>query len=106
MSKNRALDWWKPAACGVSMMLYASALTATPFARLSVEDVVLTLYKDKCRIESEIKNLPGRAVWSQGGKDVEGCFGVNGNIGVVTFYFADKTATSIPMRQFVGIQGA
>ena len=28
-NKIRALKWWKPALCGVSMLLYATALAAT-----------------------------------------------------------------------------
>lgn len=106
MSKTGALNWWKPALCGVSMMLYASALSASPVARLDREGVVILLYNDACALTEQITNLPKRAVWTEKGKDTEGCFGINYQTGMVTLYFADKTAATIPAQFFTAVTGA
>lgn len=103
MSKNRARHWWKPALCGVSMLLGAAPLYAQPVAVFSGGGVSITLHDDECRLKSEITNLPRRAVWVENGVSVEGCFGLIEQVRVFSFYFADKTATALPTQIFTRI---
>lgn len=78
---------------------------AEPIFRSAAGNVIVTLYDDKCKL-SEISNLPNRAVWNEGGKDVEGCWGLSQITGAVIFYFADKTVFDMPRQVFGRVTGA
>ena len=99
--KNRALNWWKPALCGVSM-LFGAALPVhgAVIARFTLANVTVSLHDTPCQLKSLVVNLPRRAVWLEDGKETEGCFGVVPQIGVVQLFFADKTAVPIPLQFF------
>lgn len=108
MTKNRAINWQR-ASCRVAVLaifLAALPLKAEPFARFAVANISITLHKDECRLKSEITNLPKRAVWLEDGKETEGCWGVLGQFGIVGLYFADKTATALPVQVFERVTGA
>lgn len=80
------------------LFLWVFPANAAPLYRAVAGPATITLYSDECRTPG-ITNLPRRAIWHEGGKDVEGCFGVS-PFGVAVFYFADKTATAIPIQAF------
>ena len=101
MKKNRARNWWQPAVCGVAMLLGA-ALPAygAVIAKYTNANVSVTLHDTPCQLKSQITNLPRRAVWTEDGKETEGCFGLVPQIGMVVLYFADRTAVPIPAPFF------
>ena len=47
MSKKRALEWWQPALCGVSMLLYAAALHADVYT-VNVCPNTVRLFDEPC----------------------------------------------------------
>ena len=108
MSKIRAhkTGAWLARVPALALALTALTVYAQPIARFEGSGVVLTLYDEDCALKDQITNLPKRAVWTQDGKDIEGCFGVNASIGMVNLYFADKTATALPAQMFVRVTGA
>lgn len=71
---------------------------AEAVARAAMGEVTVTLHKEDCK-GFPIENLKSRAVWREKGKDVEGCWGAS-PIGVVMFYFADRTVAAIPVQAF------
>lgn len=74
---------------------------AKAIARFSVKDKLsVTLHDDNCAMKGEVTNLPKRAVWRLDGVDTEGCWGTSEQFGMIFFYFADKTATGIPIPFF------
>ena len=79
---------------------------AEPIARFASGSVSITLHTDDCKLKSEVSNLPRRAVWFENGKETEGCWGVIPQFGMVTFWFADKTATALPTNLFERVTGA
>lgn len=102
MKQTRAVDWQR-ALCRVAvpaLLLAALPSYATPIAKFTGGNVSITLHDEACTLKAEITNLPKRAVWLEGGKEVEGCFGVIGAFGMVSLYFSDKTATAMPVQLF------
>ena len=77
---------------------------AAPQFEASGEGVKVVVHSEKCALK-EISNLPYRATWTEKGKTTEGCAGPH-PIGVVLFYFADKTIVVVPMQEFVKVTGA
>ena len=80
--------------------------SATPIAQFSASGISITLTDEDCRLKDTVTNLPKRAIWTENGKDVEGCFGVFQQISMITFYFTDKTATTLPTQIFSRVTGA
>ena len=80
----------------LSLFVVSPAL-ADPVATASADGVLITFYSDKCALK-EVVNLPYRAVWTEGGKSVEGCYTARPEAGVVVCYFADKTVGLVPYR--------
>lgn len=80
------------------LLLWHFKARAEAVYRADLKDIVVTLYKEKCS-GLPVENLKHRAVWREGGKNTEGCWGAS-PIGVILFYFADKTVAAIPMRAF------
>jgi hypothetical protein len=77
---------------------------SAPVAMMTGDDFRITLHDTKCAVP-EITNLKRRAVWFEKGKEVEGCWGVSQKFGMVLMYFADKTATALPMQVFEKVTG-
>lgn len=65
----------------------------------SGDGVRVLLFHEKCQLDA-VSNLPGRALWVEKEKTVEGCFGVDQKQQIVTFYFADKTIVVLQMQLF------
>lgn len=92
-----------------ALVLFVAAYTfrvyADPLVQAKAGGVTVTLYTEDCQLK-EITNLPKRAVWTENGKDFEGCWAVNPDLRVVIAYFSDKTATALPMQIFQRVTGA
>ena len=86
------------------ILMLATGVNAAPLYRADAEGLSIVLFSDKCAVE-EVKNLPKRAVWTENGKEIEGCWGLS-HTGAVMFYFADKTVFDLPRQVFVTVQGA
>lgn len=99
MKKIRPRNWWKPALCGVSMLLGAGLANATPLFIASKGGVVVTLHDTPCKLAA-VANLPMRATWVEGGKTFEGCWAVSGMAPIVMMYFDDKSFAIAPMQEF------
>ena len=109
MSKIRALNRSR----GMSRLTLLVILAALPFysnsapiAVFGTAELTITLDDDECAFKAQVTNLPKRAIWNENGNIVEGCFGVNQQLGIVNFYFADKTVASIPVQYFHRVRGA
>jgi|SRR6185503_2567929 len=70
---------------------------AEPLFQTEGNGIRIVLYSDDCKLKDQITNLPRRAVWTEGGKDTEGCWAPNQQLGVVVMWFADKT-TGVGVR--------
>ena len=68
------------------------------------QGIRITLYDEPCKLDA-VKNLKFRAVWTEKGRDIEGCVGLRPDAGVVVAYFADKTVALIPMEIFRSVTG-
>ena len=87
------------------LFLLPLPVNADPRYMASSGDVTITLYTDKCELK-EVSNLPYKATWQEGAKVFQGCFGINGEAGVVMFYFTDKTVAAAPVGMFKPVTGA
>ena len=86
------------------LFLIPLPVKAAPQYLASSGDVTITLYSDKCELK-EVSNLPFKATWQEKGQVFQGCFGINGEAGVVMFYFTDKTVAAAPVGMFKPVQG-
>ena len=86
------------------LFLLPLPVNADPRYMASSGDVTITLYTDKCELK-EVSNLPYKATWQEGAKVFQGCFGINGEAGVVMFYFTDKSVAAAPVGMFKPVQG-
>lgn len=59
--------------------------------------VSVHLTNEECRLDA-VKNLPSRAIWNEGGKVFEGCYGLS-DCGIVA-YFDDNTVVVMPVALF------
>lgn len=97
----------------VFLLLLAAALAilllkpakADPMVAVEQGSVRITVYSEKCEMD-EVKNLPNRATWLENGKTIEGCAQVFPQVGLVLFYFADKTVVPVPMQMFKQVFGS
>lgn len=80
------------------LMLPASGLAA-PVAVTERDGVTITATDEPCRLTAMVDNLPMRATWQEKGKTFEGCFVVH-PMGIVLFYFEDKTIVAVPPSAF------
>lgn len=78
---------------------------AEPVMQTSEGGVTVQLWTDACALQKQIANLPYKATWHEGGKVIEGCWGARPDVGVVIFYFADKTVGMAPIQAFVKVVG-
>lgn len=85
----------------VVLLTFATGAFAKPVLRLTNGPVTITLYDDKKSCQQAM-NLTRKAVWMESGKEVQGCWGYN-TIGVVMFWFDDKTVASAPAQAFTEI---
>ena len=78
---------------------FAGGADAAPVARGGNDKIEVTLFNDKCRLTSVV-DLPYRAVWKEGGKSFEGCFGPTQFNGLIVLYFDDRSIALMPMQAF------
>ena len=108
MSKNRATNKQR-ALSRVALLVILAAPTfsiAEPRYQFTANELTITLHDDACTLKSEITNLPRRVVWKHKNEVVEGCWGFIEQFGLVSIYFADKTATALPSQIFQKVSGA
>ena len=86
----------------IGVLFYAPGAKSAPIAQADAGDIRVTLTDEACALDA-VTNLKLRVTWLEKGKLTEGCFGV-GN-GIVTMYFADKTAVSVLADIFQRVQG-
>lgn len=102
MPKNRALDWWKPALCGVSMLLYAAALQAadTYIFRASNGDFV-RLLDDPCNVVSGWLKMR-RAEFRYQSKMYEACWLLigRGEQSVILLFDEAGDVSPVPLNRF------
>lgn len=53
-----------------------------------------------------MSNLQNRATYLEGGKTYEGCVGGNAQLGILVFYFEDRTVFAVPVQFFSRVSGA
>lgn len=90
--------FWVAAAVALMIALGRNA-NAEPMAAVEQEGVRIVIYTEDCQLK-EVKNLIKRATWTENGKTVEGCAGLFPQIGLVLFYFTDRTVVPVPAQMF------
>lgn len=85
------------------LLLWVMPSNSAPIMQAADGEVTVTLHDDKCALR-EVTNLPAKAVWREKGKEIEGCWGLH-PIGVVLFYFTDKTVAVAPRQSFQRVTG-
>ena len=89
----------------LAVILLPLVAVAKPQYLASSGDVTITLFNDKCELK-EVANLPFKVTWQEGGKVFHGCFGVNGEAGVVMMFFpGDKSVAAAPVGMFKPVTG-
>ena len=83
----------------IVLLLFPLVSGAEPIAQSEQGGVKIVLHNDKCALEA-VMNLPFRATWTEGGKTTEGCVGLDIQLQLFRFYFADRTVLAIPMQYF------
>ena len=108
MSKNRAINRSRATSRLALLVLLAAPTFALsePRYQFTANELTITLHDDPCTLKSEITNLPRRVVWKHKNEVIEGCWGFMEQFGLVTLYFADKTATAMPSQIFQRLIGA
>ena len=75
------------------LALWSGGVAAEPFASASSGSVTITLRTGPCALPA-VRNLLGRATWTEGAKTFEGCWAIN-SFRIVVIYFDDRTATAL-----------
>lgn len=88
----------------VLALFLSFSVQASPVFTTTNQNVTVTLYDEECHLK-EISNLPRRAVWKEGAKEIEGCWGASQFFPTVIFYFLDKTVFDIPQQLFKRVNG-
>jgi len=86
------------------VLVLATPAFANPIAEIRGEGIVITLTDEPCALQEFVQNLPYRTTWTENGKTVEGCAGMQ--MGVVAAWYADKTVAVFPVTAFTRLQGA
>lgn len=88
------------AALAIAMLLYSIKARADAVASAEAGGIRITLYSEHCKLTDQVSNLPYRATWTEEGKTVEGCVGLDPQLRLFRFWFADKSVVAIPMQVF------
>jgi hypothetical protein len=88
----------------LGMIVPLLGMTAPQYAA-EVGGITITLHDDKCALPA-VANLGRKAVWVEGSKTFEGCWGGHPQYPVLLFYFADKTVVIVPVEMFKKLTGA
>lgn len=80
----------------MSLVLGTAHAKSIAVSTVSQPGVTLMLTDEPCQLD--VKNLPYRATWQEGGKVFQGCWALHGN--AVAMYFEDKTIAAVPASHF------
>lgn len=97
MFRLRARNWWKPALCGVSMLLYAAALTAQTLIFRSSNGDSVRLTSEPCPVGTGWLKLQ-RAELTYQGKKYAAFWAPSGQMVVILDEAGDVSA--VPIRLF------
>jgi hypothetical protein len=89
----------------IALLAAGEARAEAAFEAQAENGARVTFYKEPCRLK-EVSNLPYRAVWTEGEKSYEGCFGARPDHQLLVAYFTDKTVGLIPLsalRKLTGV---
>lgn len=86
------------------VLILSTNAYADPLYQAAADNAIIVLHNDKCTL-TQVKNLPHRVTWTEGGKVTEGCWIGRPDSGVVVAYFADLTAVAIPIPMFAKVTG-
>lgn len=105
MTKTPRLTWlpWFVWALvvAVSILLPLNCAQGAPFARATSDaGVTIDLDTDNCKLQEHVISLPKRVTWTEKGKVIEGCFGIDRNRALVIMYFEDKTIIILDVGVF------
>lgn len=79
---------------------FMQPVKAEPMAAAEQGNVRVVVYTEDCALTNVVENLTKRATWTENGKTLEGCAGIFPQVGMVLFYFTDKTMFPVPMQIF------
>ena len=96
---------WLVWAVIIVLAIWATKAYSEPVMQTSEGGVTLQLWTDACELQKDIQNLPYKATWHENGKVIKGCWGARPDVGVVVFYFADKTVGMAPIQAFTKVVG-
>lgn len=88
----------------LAILLTVGYAIGAPIFEASHDGVRIVVYDEPCKLPA-VANLPRRATWAEKGKTFEGCAGIS-PIGVVMFFFDDKTVAAVPVQAFTRVTGA
>jgi hypothetical protein len=77
-------------------VLYSGKVNAEARFQVQDKDITITLYDEPCELTEHVANLPYKAVWKEGAKTFQGCYGARPDYEAVVAYFDDKTFALIP----------
>lgn len=89
----------------LGLFFWASNAKAEAIYEANASGVKVTIYSEPCALKDQITNLSGRATWEENGKVNEGCVAFRPDIGLLLFWFDDKTVTVIPAGAFKRVIG-
>lgn len=87
----------------IFLTCWPAAVLGLPLFSTEADGARIVLTDEPCRLD--VANLKYRAIWTEKGKDFEGCFAPRTDMGVVLAYFSDKTVVAIPIQAFTRVQG-
>lgn len=93
------------AALALACILKPRPAHADALYRVQSDGAVVTLHDEPCRLDAVV-NLPHRAVWTEGGKTFEGCWGGHSQARAIVTYWADRTVALIPMSALQRVQSS
>lgn len=91
---------------GALALAFLKPAKADPLVAAEREGIRITVYTEKCEMGGVVTNLPNRATWVENGKTIEGCAQAFPQVGLVLFYFADKTVVPVPLQMFERVLGS
>lgn len=90
----------------VALFLMTSFIANAEVLYVGTDNGITVLLTDEPCELSSINNLPNKAVWVEGGKSIEGCYGAVANGALVLMYLIDKRVTAAHSSLFRRAVGA
>ena len=85
----------------IVLVLGMTCAHAAPIAVGEADGIRITLTDEPCQLDA-VTNLPRRAIWEEGNKRFEGCWGAMQ--GFIASYFSDRSVAVIPAQLFVRVR--